>query len=105
MRDRNYQRAGDIFSVGAVGGFWGFCVVGVCSYFGPSIAAFGYGYLALSTFIGLLGKEQEKLMRRLMFAAIEKITGIKADEEDDELQELHHEPPQDALGQDTVDPE
>ena len=84
LRDRDYERPGDVFSVGAVGGFWGFCVVGICSYFGPSIVDFGYGYLAISAFIGLLGKEQERLMRRLMFSAIARITGLESDEEIDE---------------------
>ena len=104
LRDRDYERGWDVLSVGACGGFWGFCFVGICSYFGPGIADFGWGYLAIAAFIGLLGKEQEKLMRRLIFAGIEKATGIEADEGEDGLQEMHdHDNTAEPNGQDAAD--
>lgn len=62
-RDHNYQRCWDLFSVGAVGGFYAFATVSILSYYGPSIIAFGWGYLGVAIGVGSLGKEQDKIMR------------------------------------------
>ena len=83
IRDHDYESSWDVLAVGAVGGFWGFVVVGVCTHFGPSISDFGWAYLAVSAGIGLVGKEQERLMRRLLRGAIEKLTGIDIERIDD----------------------
>lgn len=78
IRDNSYQHAWDCLTVGAVGGFYGFAVVAICSYYGPSISDFGWGYLGVSTAIGALGKEQEHIMRQVL----NRFLGMKDGKED-----------------------
>ena len=65
LRDRSYINPWDCITIGAVGGFYGFAVVSVCSYYGPSIADFGWGYIGIAIAVGSLGKEQDKIMRAI----------------------------------------
>lgn len=84
VRDHRYERWWDCFSIGIVGGFYGFATVAVLGSYGPSIDSFGWPYLGLAVAIGLLGKEQERIMRWVFFKALEKVTGSKFDERDAE---------------------
>ena len=81
LRDRDYQSLWDCVCAGGVGGFYAFAVVAVCSYYGPDIASGGWAYLGLSAAIGLLGKEQDQIMRALFRWAAGKFFGseFKAD--------------------------
>lgn len=83
IRDHTYQRWWDCVSIGMVGGFYGFSVVSILGYYGPDIAAFGWGYIGLAVVVGSLGKEQDKVMRWVFLRTIEKFTGNKFDERDD----------------------
>ena len=77
IRDNEHQRLWDVVPVGAVGGFWGFAVVTICSYYGPSIDSFGWPYLGISAAVGLLGKEQERLLKTAFNKIIYRLIGIK----------------------------
>ena len=63
LRDHTYKRIGDCIATGMVGGFYGFATVSILSYYGPHIAAFGWGYLGVAIAVGALGKEQDRVMR------------------------------------------
>lgn len=75
LRDRDYQRIGDCVCVGGVGGFYAFAVVSLCSYYGPSVVDFGWGYLGLAVAIGVMGKEQDKITRAVFAKMIKRILG------------------------------
>ena len=66
IRDHRFKHGWNCLSSGAVGGFYGFSGVAICSYYGPSITDFGWGYLGVATAIGALGKEQEHIMRQVL---------------------------------------
>lgn len=78
LRDRSYQQPWDCLTVGGVGGFYGFATVAICSYYGPSITDFGWGYLGVAIAVGSLGKEQDRIMR----AIFNKFVGRLLDDED-----------------------
>ena len=75
LRDKDYGSVWDCLAVGGVGGFYGFSIVALCSSYGPDIAVFGWPYIGLSTAIGLLGKEQDKVTRQLFIAVFERVFG------------------------------
>lgn len=76
LRDRQFISGWDCVTVGGVGGFYAFAVVSICSYYGPGVADFGWGYLGVATAIGTLGKEQDKITRAIFTAFIAKLTGV-----------------------------
>lgn len=79
FRDQDYRNIWDCVTVGGVGGFYGFSVVCVCQYYGPSIADFGWPYIGVSTAIGLLGKEQDKITRAIFTKFFGKMFGYGED--------------------------
>lgn len=81
VRDHNYERWWDSIAIGMVGGFYGFATVAILGYYGPSITAFGWGYIGLAVVVGSLGKEQDRVMRWLFVKALERMTGSKFDNE------------------------
>lgn len=83
VRDHRYEHWWDCFSIGMVGGFYGFATVAVLGSYGPSITTFGWGYIGLAVVVGSLGKEQDKFMRWLFLKVLEKATGSKYDEGND----------------------
>ena len=76
LRDRDYQSLWDCVCAGGVGGFYAFAVVSICSYRGPSVGDFGWGYLGMAVAIGVMGKEQDQLMRALFRAGIDRAMKI-----------------------------
>lgn len=75
LRDRDYISPWDCIAVGVVGGFYGFAIVAVCSYYGPSFSDFGWGYLGISTAIGSLGKEQDRFTRAIFARFFRQLLG------------------------------
>lgn len=82
IRDHRYDCWWDCIAVGMVGGFYGFATVTILSPYGPDIAVNGWPYLGLAAIVGALGKEQDKIMRRIASKAIEKIFGVKIDDDE-----------------------
>ena len=76
LRDRDYQSLWDCVCAGGVGGFYAFAVVSICSYRGPAVSDSGWGYLGLAVAIGVMGKEQDQLMRALFRAGIDRAMKI-----------------------------
>lgn len=75
IRDHDYQHCWDAITIGMVGGFYGFAIVAVVSYYGPSVHSFGWGYIGLAICVGTLGKEQDKVMRWVLTKILSKILG------------------------------
>lgn len=73
FRDKDYGSVWNCLSVGSVGGFYGFAVVSICCYYGPNISDFGWPYIGISTAIGLLGKEQDKITRAIFLKFFAKV--------------------------------
>ena len=72
LRDHEFVSPWDCLAVGGVGGFYGFAVVAIFSYYGPSVADFGWGYFGGSVAIGSLGKEQDRITRAIFSKAFSK---------------------------------
>lgn len=84
IRDNEYQSASNLIGLGACSGFLGFVCVSLLSGGNGSAVGYEFYYWGVAALIGLLGKEQDKLVRWLVKQLFEKF-GITDDEDKPEV--------------------
>lgn len=82
VRDNDYQSVSNLLGLGACSGFLGFVCVSLLSGGNGSADGFEFYYWGVAALVGLLGKEQDKLIRWLVKQLFAKF-GIKDDDNEE----------------------
>lgn len=66
LRDNEYQSVSNLVGIGLCSGFLGFACVGFMSGANGAVVGYEFRYLAVAALVGLLGREQDQLIKYLV---------------------------------------